>query len=199
MRKPSAGGGQVVDRAGLADSQSSRWRVKSRYRATPRYRYYLSIIGRFEGLVVSEPWIGLSDAIAALRAELVTAMTAGQSEKLRFELGPVELEFTVDVHKDGSADAGIRWVVISFGARGSAGSAAGHRVKLVLQPKEILVVNSRQAARVLAALIWAMIWSAVVLLPSSRPRNRVCHVRAACPVAGAGSADRSGDRGEVPG
>jgi hypothetical protein len=85
---------------------------------------------------VSEPWVGLSDAIAALRAELVTAMAAGQSEALHFELGPVELEFTVDVHKDGGADAGIRWGVVSFGARGSAGSAAGHRVKLVLQPKD---------------------------------------------------------------
>jgi Trypsin-co-occurring domain 2 len=89
------------------------------------------------GVGVSEPWIGLSDAIAALRAELVTAMTAGQSEKLHFELGPVELEFTVDVHKDGGADGGIRWGVISFGASGSAGSAAGHRVKLVLQPKDV--------------------------------------------------------------
>src|SRR6266536_3177594 len=35
--------------------------------------------------------------------------------------------------------------------------------------------------------------------PSSRPQNRVCHVHAACRLAGAGSADRGGDRGEVPG
>jgi hypothetical protein len=89
------------------------------------------------GLAVSEPWIGLSDAIAALRAELATAMSAGESERLRFELGPVELEFTVDVHKDGGADGGIRWGVVSFGAQGSAGSADGHRVKLVLQPKDV--------------------------------------------------------------
>lgn len=88
------------------------------------------------GVAVSEPWIGLSDAIAALRTELVTAMAAGQSEVLHFELGPVELEFTVDVRKDGGADGGIRWGVVSFGAKGSAGSAAGHRVKLVLQPKD---------------------------------------------------------------
>jgi NTP-dependent ternary system trypsin peptidase co-occuring protein len=85
---------------------------------------------------VAEPWVGLSDAIAALRDELITAMAAGQSEKLHFELGPVELEFTVDVHKDGGANAGIRWGVVSFGASGSAGSATGHRVKLVLQPKD---------------------------------------------------------------
>jgi cyclic pyranopterin phosphate synthase len=35
--------------------------------------------------------------------------------------------------------------------------------------------------------------------PSSRPQDRVCHVRASCCLAGAGSADRGDDRGEVPG
>jgi hypothetical protein len=33
--------------------------------------------------------------------------------------------------------------------------------------------------------------------PSSRSRNRVCHVYAACRLAGAGSADRRGDRVDV--
>jgi transposase len=45
--------------------------------------------------------------------------------------------------------------------------------------------------------MWARIWSAVVPFPLSRPRNRVCHVHAACRVAGAGSAGRGGDRGYV--
>jgi hypothetical protein len=85
---------------------------------------------------MSESWIGLSDAIAALRAELGVAMAAGQGEELHFELGPVELEFTLDVRKEGGADAGIRWGVVSFGAKGSVGSSSGHRVKLVLLPKD---------------------------------------------------------------
>jgi Trypsin-co-occurring domain 2 len=89
-------------------------------------------------LGLSESWVGLSDAIAALRAELVTAMVAGHGEELHFELGPVELEFTLDVRREGGADAGIRWGVISFGATGSLGSSSGHRVKLVLQPKDAL-------------------------------------------------------------
>jgi ribosomal protein L32 len=33
--------------------------------------------------------------------------------------------------------------------------------------------------------------------PSSRPQNGSCHVHAACPLAGAGSADRRGDQGDV--
>jgi hypothetical protein len=84
---------------------------------------------------VPESWIGLSDAIAALRSELVTAMSA-RDEVLRFELGPVELEFTLDVRKEGGADAGIRWGVVSFGASGSLASSTGHRVKLVLTPRD---------------------------------------------------------------
>jgi hypothetical protein len=95
------------------------------------------IIGGYERLIMSEVWIGLSDAIAALRSELMMAMVAGQGETLHFELGPVELEFAVDVRKDGEGNAGIRWGVISFGAKGSVGSSVGHRVKLVLQPKDL--------------------------------------------------------------
>lgn len=87
---------------------------------------------------MSENWIGLSDAIAALRTELATAMAAGHDEQLHFQLGPVELEFTLDVRKEGGGDAGIRWGVVSFGLKGSLGSETGHRVKLVLHPKDVL-------------------------------------------------------------
>ena len=83
-----------------------------------------------------DSWIELSSAISALRKELTTAMAAGQDEPIHFELGPVELEFTLDVTKEGGADGGVRWGLVSFGARGTASSANGHRVKLVLQPKD---------------------------------------------------------------
>ena len=84
---------------------------------------------------MSESWIGLSDAIAALRSELVTAMAA-RDEVLRFELGPVALEFTLDVRKEGGANGGIRWGGVSFGASGSVASSTGHRVRLVLTPRD---------------------------------------------------------------
>ena len=65
----------------------------------------------------------MSDAIAALRAELVAAMAEGQTEVLRFELGPLELEFTVDFRMDGVADAGIRWGVAAREGRLVTGEA----------------------------------------------------------------------------
>jgi len=87
------------------------------------------------GVHVSEGWVGLAEAIAQLRWELTAALDAADGERLTFEFGPVELEFTVDMRKDGSVDAGIRWGVVSFGGKGELSAGSGHRVKLILQPK----------------------------------------------------------------
>ena len=40
------------------------------------------------------------------RAELAEAMAAGEGERLKFDVGPVELEFAVDVQRDLRARAG---------------------------------------------------------------------------------------------
>jgi hypothetical protein len=53
--------------------------------------------------------VGLSDAVVALRAELVTAMAAGQSGARIFELGPVELEFIVARGPDGVHQGVNQW------------------------------------------------------------------------------------------
>src|SRR5260370_3523733 len=61
-----------------------------------------------------------------------------------------------------------------------------------------LIRDTRRACSIWVVL-GAMIWVAVVLPPRPWPRNRVCHVYAACRLAGAGSADRGGDCRQVPG
>src|SRR6266852_4325525 len=61
--------------------------------------------------------VGLADAIAALRKELTAAMTAGQDEDVRFRLGPVELEFELDVKRDAKAKGGVKFWVVSVEAR----------------------------------------------------------------------------------
>src|ERR1019366_6212541 len=68
----------------------------------------------------------------------------------------------------------------------------------VLAATAILVVNSRHAAGMLdLGRLGGHDLARGRSSPPSRPRNRVCHVHAACRLAGAGSADRRGDRRQV--
>jgi len=82
-----------------------------------------------------EGWVGLADAIRELRRELTEAMTEGQGKPIRFELGPVEMEFLLEVSKDAGGEAGVKFWVISLGGKGSMSSGSTHRVKLSLIPK----------------------------------------------------------------
>ncbi|MEV6018224.1 MULTISPECIES: trypco2 family protein [unclassified Streptomyces] len=83
-----------------------------------------------------EPWVGLSEAISAIRAELDLAMTGGRGQRIQFRTGPVELEFAVDVKKDGQAGAKVSVLPWSASVEAKAGYAAGttSRLKITLQP-----------------------------------------------------------------
>jgi hypothetical protein len=85
---------------------------------------------------VAGDWVGLADAIAALRQELTTAMSAGKDSDLRFGLGPVEMEFLLEIKRDGAGEAGVRFGVVTVGAKGGLARASTHRVKLSLQPQD---------------------------------------------------------------
>lgn len=80
---------------------------------------------------MAEQMVGLADAVQALRAELTTAMAEGPAESLRFELGPVEMEFLLEVHPERGSKAGLRLGVVS----GSVSPGSTHRVTLSLTPK----------------------------------------------------------------
>jgi hypothetical protein len=71
-----------------------------------------------EALYMPEQWVGLAEAIRALREELTTAIETAKGEVLRFGLGPVEMEFLLEVKKDAGGQAGVRFGVISLGAKG---------------------------------------------------------------------------------
>ncbi|MFI5619004.1 trypco2 family protein [Streptomyces sp. NPDC051567] len=45
------------------------------------------------------------------------------------------MEFQVDLRRTGGVDAGLRWGVVSAGGKGEVSSGSGHRVTLVLNPK----------------------------------------------------------------
>jgi hypothetical protein len=84
---------------------------------------------------VPEEWVGLADAIKALRQEIAAAMEEGQDKSVRFELGPVEMEFLLQVTKDAGASAGVKFWIVSLGGQAGISSGSTHRVKLALTPK----------------------------------------------------------------
>jgi Trypsin-co-occurring domain 2 len=83
-----------------------------------------------------EPWAELGETVSAIRAQLQQALEEGKDEPLRFRTGPVQLEFSIEVRKEGEAKAKI--LVLPWSAEVRAGASAGqvHRIRLTLQPVE---------------------------------------------------------------
>ncbi|MFD4697463.1 trypco2 family protein [Streptomyces niveus] len=90
--------------------------------------------------------VGLADAVRAVRAELQAAMADGAGEDLRFEVGPVEVEFAIDLRKERRSEANAKVLVLSLGTKGSAAMSRTHRMCLTLHPRDALgntpLVNS---------------------------------------------------------
>ncbi|MFI8350408.1 trypco2 family protein [Streptomyces sp. NPDC085596] len=80
--------------------------------------------------------IPLVDAVAAVRDELLEAAErAGNDPQVVFAVGPVEMEFEVELRADAKAKAGFKlWAV---GAETEAGVSRGrtHRVSFTLTPR----------------------------------------------------------------
>lgn len=81
-----------------------------------------------------EPWAGLAEAIAAVRSELELALDDGQGHRISFLMGQVEMEFAVDVKKDGEARAKVMVLPWSAEAKGSYATGTVNRLKITLQP-----------------------------------------------------------------
>jgi hypothetical protein len=86
------------------------------------------------GAVVDEPWVGLADAIGAVRAELIAAMNAGKGEQVQFTADPVELELAVEVATGVRGEGGLKIGVVSVGGSGERSAARTHRLTVRLQP-----------------------------------------------------------------
>jgi hypothetical protein len=83
---------------------------------------------------MSEGDVPLATAIDAVRRELVVALDQGKDAEVRFALGPVELEFQVEISFEAGGEAGVRFWVVTIGGKGSRSSATTHTVKLSLTP-----------------------------------------------------------------
>jgi hypothetical protein len=88
--------------------------------------------------------IPLAGAIRALRSELQEAIRAGDGEELRFALGPVELELQVQAAWEGGGKAGIKFWLVSIGAKGGRSSEATHTLRVSLTPVRVGVDGDQE-------------------------------------------------------
>ncbi|GAA3109745.1 trypco2 family protein [Streptomyces rectiviolaceus] len=79
--------------------------------------------------------IELSEVVGELRRELDEAMRAGAGERLRFELGPVEVEAAFTMERSGGAGAKVRFWVVDASTEGKVARSDTHRITLTLHPK----------------------------------------------------------------
>jgi hypothetical protein len=79
----------------------------------------------------------LASVVRQLRAELNEALDEAEGERLRFELGPVELSLTVTVGREATPGAKIRFWVIEAGADAKISREAAQEIKLVLTPRDV--------------------------------------------------------------
>ena len=79
----------------------------------------------------------LALVVRQLRNELNEAMVEAEGERLRFELGPVELSLTVTVGREATPGARIRFWVIEAGADAKISREAVQEIKLVLTPLDM--------------------------------------------------------------
>jgi Trypsin-co-occurring domain 2 len=76
----------------------------------------------------------LASVIRQLRAELNEALAGAEGERLRFELGPVEVSLTVTVGGEASPGAKVRFWVVEAGVDTRLSREAVQEIKLVLTP-----------------------------------------------------------------
>jgi hypothetical protein len=79
--------------------------------------------------------IELATVVRDLRAELETAVEAGQGEQLRFEVGQIDLETTAVIERSTDLGGKVRFWVIELGAERNTDNSSTLRISLSLTPK----------------------------------------------------------------
>jgi hypothetical protein len=79
--------------------------------------------------------LGLAETIAQLREELAEAIEAAGNEELRFEVGEITVELSVEIERRAGAGAKVRFWVVEIGADGAVASRSTHKVVLPLTPR----------------------------------------------------------------
>ena len=85
---------------------------------------------------MEEASTNLAEAVEAVRSELIHAKKLGEGSSMAFEVGPVEMQFTVVLTREDKANAGVKVWVLEAGASGTLTGQLTHQVKITLHPKQ---------------------------------------------------------------
>ncbi|MBC6445999.1 hypothetical protein GPZ80_02280 [Actinokineospora sp. HBU206404] len=79
--------------------------------------------------------IELADAVATLRDELIAAAGRSADSHVAFVVGPIEMEFAVELKKDAKVKAGFKAWVVSGDTEVGVVRGRTHRIKVALTPR----------------------------------------------------------------
>jgi hypothetical protein len=79
--------------------------------------------------------VDLADAIEAIRTQLVDAAERGAGSELAFEVGDIQLEFSVQLSHDRTVKGGVKAWVLTAGYESVTNLAETQRVSVTLSPK----------------------------------------------------------------
>ena len=86
--------------------------------------------------MTNEPRIELADAVQSVRDELLTAARRSTGQDVFFELGDIEMEFTIEMRRENRASARVKAWVVDAGADGVRVNSQIHKVSLSLRAQD---------------------------------------------------------------
>jgi hypothetical protein len=78
--------------------------------------------------------VGLAEAFEALRHEIALTCNVDAGERFQFDIGLIEVEFSVVATKARGINGGVQFGVVTVGGEGKCTREETHRVKVTLTP-----------------------------------------------------------------
>ncbi|WP_236246296.1 trypco2 family protein [Streptomyces sp. CC210A] len=80
--------------------------------------------------------IELADAIASVRDQVLEAALRATGQPVSFELGPIEMEFAVELRREVTGGNKVTARVVEAAGEGARATGGTHRVSFTLKPQD---------------------------------------------------------------
>ncbi|MFB7517513.1 trypco2 family protein [Streptomyces sp. NPDC056144] len=90
----------------------------------------------------TETEIELADAIESVRDQLITAATRATGQAVAFEVGDIDMEFTIELRREIKGGGKVKAWVVEAGTDVSQVRGVTHRVSFTLKPRNAVTGGS---------------------------------------------------------